>query len=452
MSDAIDSDHTQSRPDAGTPEVTAARVLRLWLPLAGSWLLMGAEMPLVNAVIARLPDTDVQLAAFGSIVYPFSLLVEAPIIMLLAASTALSVDAASHRWLLRFTNIAGFSLTLVHAAVAFTPLFDVVARQLVDVPEPVVEPARLGLRIMLPWTWAIAFRRVQQGVLIRWERSRAVALGTVVRLLANASALTVGLAVGGLPGIAVGTIGIAAGVLAEAVWAGWCVERLARDRLEAAPAAEHTLTLGSFARFYVPLACTPLMTIAAQPLGAAAMARMPEALSSLAAWPPVHSLVFLTRSAGFAFHEVVVALIGRPGGRRALWQFAVGLAFVTMAILTLFAATPLGTVWFGTVIGMPAELAPVCVASLALAILMPGYQVLQSLWQGELVHARRTAPVTAAVAVYLALAAASLTFGVRHGGYRGIDVALVAFTIAGLGQTAVLWFAARRAARVVHGS
>ena len=39
------------------------------------------------ATMARLPDPAVNLAAFGGIVFPLALLVEAPIIMLLAAST-----------------------------------------------------------------------------------------------------------------------------------------------------------------------------------------------------------------------------------------------------------------------------------------------------------------------------------------------------------------------------
>ena len=67
---------------------------------------------------------------------------------------------------------------------------------------------------------------------------------------------------------------------------------------------------------------------------------MPEALSSLAAWPVVYGLVFLTRSLGMAFNEVVVALAGKPGGKKQLFRFTQILSFSSMAFLGLNAYTP----------------------------------------------------------------------------------------------------------------
>lgn len=428
---------------AGSTPVTNARITALWAPLAASWLLMGLEMPLFAAVVARLPDETVQLAAFGSVVFPFSLLVEAPIIMLLAASTALAGDRGTYVRLMRFVHLAGFTLTGLHVLVAFTPVFDLVARELVRAPEDVIEPARLGLRIMTPWTWAIAYRRFQQGVLIRFEHARAVVIGTGVRLVANVAVLSTGLAIGGLPGIVVGTAGIACGVVAEAAFAGFCVRRYCRAELDAAPPPLEPFTWARFARFYVPLACTPLMTLLVQPMGAAAMNRMPNALSSVAAWPAVYGLIFMTRSAGFAFNEVVVTLVQRPGGLVALRRFGRLLAAATVTILALLAITPAGAFWFGTVSALPPELAAFSAAALGFGVLMPGYAVLQSLYQGALVRSRRTRGVTEAVAIYLVISAVLLWSAVTLEMGPGIQVALGAFTIAGLAQTGWLWWRSR---------
>ena len=120
----------------------------------------------------QLPDTEVNLAAFGAIVYPFSLLVEAPIIMLLSASTALCRDRYAYERVRKFMRFAAAGLTLVHLAVAATPLFDVVMEHVLDTPEEIRPTARLGLLVMTPWTASIAYRRFQQGVLIRFGRSR----------------------------------------------------------------------------------------------------------------------------------------------------------------------------------------------------------------------------------------------------------------------------------------
>ena len=205
----------------GGAPASMGQVVRLWLPLAASWALMGAEGPLFAAFVGHLPDERVQLGAFGGIAFPIALVVEGPIIMLLAASTALCADLASYRKLLRFTWTAAALLTAVHVAIAFTPLYDLVARGIMGVPEELLEPGRLGLQVLTPWTAAIAYRRFQQGVLIRFGRSRLVMVGTGVRLGVLVTMLGVGGWVLGLPGIAAGTLAMSCAVIAEALFAGW---------------------------------------------------------------------------------------------------------------------------------------------------------------------------------------------------------------------------------------
>ena len=420
--------------------VTTRRVLGLWWPLAGSWLLMGTEMPMLAVAMTRMPGGEDHLAALGALVYPLSILIEAPIIMLLAAATALARDLVAHERLRRFAHGAGLVLTIVHVLVAFTPLYDWIAVDLIDVPPPTLEPGRIGMQIMTPWTWAIAYRRFQQGVLIRCEQSRLVVYGTIIRLVSNAAVLGVGLAVGTWSGIVVGTIGVAVGVLAEAVWAGYCFHRFAKGRLPREPQGE-LLTWRAFAVFYVPLAFTPLITIIIQPIGSWAMSKMADPMMSLAAWPAVYGIVFLTRSAGFAFNEVVVTLVGEPGGGRVLRRFGYGIAAVTTAVLLAFVFTPIGEVWFGTITGLSPELTALAGSSLVLALLMPGYAVAQNYHQGVLVHQKRTRAITEAVVVYLLVCSACLVLGVELiEDVPGIQVTLCAFTIAGLTQTGwLLW-------------
>ncbi|MCK5945164.1 MAG: hypothetical protein KAI24_24455, partial [Planctomycetes bacterium] len=71
---------SDASPDS-PPPVTARRVLALWWPLAASWLLMGVEMPMLTVAMTRMPGGEPHLAALGALVYPLSILIEAPIIM-----------------------------------------------------------------------------------------------------------------------------------------------------------------------------------------------------------------------------------------------------------------------------------------------------------------------------------------------------------------------------------
>jgi len=410
---------------------------------------MAAEMPLITAAVGHLPEEKTQLAALA-LVYSISLLVEAPVIMLLAASTALVRDAASYRTLARFTHGAGFGLTLLHALLAFTPLFDVVAADLVAAPPATLEPARLGLQIMTPWTWAIAARRFQQGILIRHGHSRAIVAGTAVRLIAGATALLVGLQFGGAQGIAVGCAAMAVGVVAEVSFTTWLTRPVVARHLRTAAEPGESLTLRGFLTFYVPLACTPLMTLALQPIGAAAMARMPQAETSLAAWTVVYGLIFVTRSAGFAFNEVVVATAQRPGSGAVLRRFAGLLALAAMTVLAAVSFTPAAGLYFRHWSDLDAEVYPVAVSAVGLGLLMPGYAVLQSLYQGYLVAHRRTRFVSEAVILYFILAATLLGVGVWLDRWPGVHTAIASFTLAGLAQTT--WLAWRsRALRRIDG-
>jgi hypothetical protein len=419
-------------------------VLKTWWPLAASWLLMATELPLVSAVMSRLPDPEISLAAWGGVVFPLSLIVESPVIMLLAASTALSNDSMGYRKLRQFMLSAGALLTILHVALAFTPLYDLVAGKIIGVPQQVLEPARIGLRLMTPWTWSIAFRRFHQGVLIRYGHSEAVGIGTAIRLTVDATVLGIGLVHGGFPGIVVAGTAVAAGVLAEAVYAGLRSRPVIRSRgLAVLEEGKESMPTSSLMQFYIPLALTSLLTLLTQPIGSAALSRMPRALESLAVWPVISGLVFMSRSIGVAYNEVVVALLDRPGSLRSLRGFTAILAGATTALLILVAFTPLSTFWFGEVSGLRPQLAGLGRTALFFALPMPGLVVLHSWYQGMLVNRRSTRGITESVAISLLGTSLVLLLGILDGTVPGLIIAWVAFDVGALLQLGWLWLRTR---------
>ncbi len=440
-----------SRESLEATPVTSAVVFDAWWPLAASWLLMGLEVPVVSAVVARLPDATVSLAAYGGVVMPLSLVIEAPIIMLLAASTALARDLPSYRVGARFMWRASLLLTALHALVAFSPLYDLIVAGLLHPPPQVHEPARLGLQIMTPWTLAIAYRRYQQGVLIRFGRSRAVSVGTAIRLATIVLVLAAGAALGTVAAIVVGSTATAVGVIAEALYAAVAVRPLLAGPVRAVPpsAPGEELTMERFVRFYLPLSLTPLFLFVTMPLAAAAMGRMPRPLESLAAWPALNGLVLSVRSTGFALNEVVVSLLDRPGAAPALRRFAGRLGLATSLLLLVLAATPLGGAWFAGVAGLAPPLVLLAATSLWIALPIPGATALQSFHQGAIVHARATRYVTESVLVLLATTGTVLALGVAWGGAPGLYVAMVA---ASLGNLAQLRWLERCAHKIASGS
>jgi len=419
------------------------RIAQTWWPLAASWLLMGAEMPALSAIVARLAKPEINLAAYGGVVFPLALIIESPIIMLLAASTALSKDWPSYLKLRRFMMRAGALLTLLHVLVAFTPLYYVVVAGVVGVPPEIVEPARVGLMIMTPWTWSIAYRRFHQGVLIRFGHSRAVGIGSLLRLCTDGLVLTIGYLMGSIPGIVVATSAVIAGVIGEAIYVGLCVQPVLRDQLKQAPLVEPPLTFQAFLAFYVPLAMTSLLNLLVQPIGSAALSRMPYALESLAVWPVVSGLIFMLRSLGIAYNEVVVALLDEPRSSYSLRRFAALLAMLTTLLLLVVATTPLARIWFGGVSALTPPLTALAHRGLWIALLIPGMNALQSWYQGAIVHERHTRGITEAVAIFLLTSSVILWAGVAWGQAAGLYISLAAFAVSSLVQTAWLWHRSR---------
>jgi len=389
---------------------------------------MGLEGPAISAVIARLANPEINLAAYGGVVFPLALFIEAPIIMLLAASTALSTDWNSYRKLRTYMHTLSIGLSLLHVAIAFTPLYDLIVGRAIGAPTEIIEPARIGLMITLPWTWSIAYRRLNQGVLIRFGHSLAVGVGTLVRLCADGLVLAIGYLLGSVPGIVIAASVIVAGVLSEALYIGIRVRPVLRDRLKPAPLQPQPLTLRGFLRFYVPLSLTSLIFLTARPIISASISRMPGALESLAAWPVVTGLTFLLRSFGISYNEVVVALLDRPHSSPNLRRFTAVLSGRTTGALLIVAVTPVATFWFKSVSGLAPHLVALARTSLWFALPLPALSVLQSWYQGVILHSRRTRSITEAVVIYLMITAVFLWVGIAWGAITGIYVGLVALS------------------------
>jgi len=407
-----------------------------WWPLALSWLLMGAELPVISAVVGRLPNPEVMLAAFGGVVFPIALLVESPIIMMLAASTAWSRDAASFRQLERFMLKASLALTALHALIAFTPLYDLVIIPALNPPGDVIEPARLGLQVMVLWTIAIADRRFRQGALIRFGHRETIARGTAVRLVATFLGLWV-LWGSSASGIVTAAVALSVGVIVEAIFVRCRAAVLLPEPLRVADGTEQGSRASSLLAFYAPLALTPMLILAAQPIAAAGLARMPLPLEGLAVWGPLGGLVFLLRSAGIAYNEVVIAHAEDADAEARLRRFAWGWGLAGSGLLAVVAATPLARGGVAGALALAPPLAALGTDTLWLAAPIPLLTFLQSHWQGLLVHRHRTRAVTGSVVAFLVVTTASLLAGASLGLWSGLAVTLTAFTAGNAAQA--LW-------------
>jgi hypothetical protein len=166
-------------------DLRSNQIFRYWLPLALSWMLMSFENPFVNGAMARLSEAERMIAAFG-VVYAISLVIESPVISLLPTATALARSRQNYETIRRFTIHLILISTTLHFLIAWSGLFDLVIVRVMNTPDDLIEPVRLGLKLMVLWSAAIAWRRFNQGILIRNGEARYIGQGTVLRLVGSA--------------------------------------------------------------------------------------------------------------------------------------------------------------------------------------------------------------------------------------------------------------------------
>jgi len=431
-------------------DLTLKQISIIWWPLAVSWFLMALELPALSAVVARLPDPKINLAAYGGIVFPLALIIEAPIIMLLAASTALSKDWKSYKKIRRFMHTTSAVLTILHILVVITPIYDFVVGSLIGSPQEIIAPARIGLTIMLPWTWSIAYRRFNQGVLIRLGHTVTVGKGTAVRLSANIIVLIVGYLIGTIPGIVVATTAVAVGVMSEAIFIGIKVKPVIKNQLIPMPEIKPELSKKSFLQYYIPLALTSLITLLSQPLISSALSRMPRALDSLAVWPVLSGLLFIFRSSGIAYNEVVVTLINKPNSYANLKKYALILASSTTGLLLLITITPLSTVWFKYISALPSSIISLANTALWFSLLIPGANAFQSWYQGLILNSGKTRGIPEAVAIFLAVTIATYTIGIYWIELPGIYIGTLGFSLGMICQALWLKVRSQKAINIIN--
>jgi len=400
--------------------------------------MMSLEGPFIAALIARLPDPKFNLAAYG-IAFSFALLIEAPIIMIMSASTALVNNNDSFKKLRNFTYFLNLFITLFMLFTLIPDIFYFITIDLMTLPDHVAKLTHYALLILLPWPSTIGYRRFYQGILIKNNLTNRVAYGTVLRLTSmTITAITLFLFTK-IPGSVVGAAAMSIGVTVEAIASKLMCNSTLKKIKEKESQSAGLLKYSEITKFYYPLALTSMLSLGVQPMVSFFLGQSRMAIESLAVLPVINSLVFIFRSVGLSFQEVGIALMGHHGENYSvLKKFAQILGFSATFILVLIAVTPVSEFWFRNVSGLSMELTQFAILPLIIISIMPGLSVMLSFERSVLVYAKKTSPITFATAIEVIGIILILFITVKYFNWIGVIAATTAFTIGRLGSISYL--------------
>ena len=372
------------------------KIIIFWLPLAATWLMMSIEGPILAALIARLAEPEFNLAAYG-VAFSFALIIEAPVIMIISASTALVKNYDSFIKLRNFTFLLNAIITLLMLVFLIPQVFFFIAEDLINLPHNVAGLTHTATIILIPWPGAIGYRRFYHGILIRSDLTKRVALGSVIRIATMGSTAFILFFFADIPGVILGASSLSAAVIMEAI----ASRIMANDSVNKIKTnndnLHEPLTYKKIYYFYYPLALTSLIGLGVQPLITFFIGQSRMALESLAVLPVVTSFVFIFRALGLSYQDVVIALMGESKAAfLSLKKFAVVLGILLTFALSFVAFTPLSEIWFGVVSGLPTNLTSFSRLPLMIMAIFPALTLLISFQRGILVNRNNTKPITLA--------------------------------------------------------
>ena len=441
MSD-LKSTGGQSAPATPAPaSPTLREMLSLWLPLAASVIMMVLEPSTINIALGRTLDPELALAAYG-VAFSLALLVEAPIIMLIDASVARSVDREAFRLMRRFALLLGLIVTAIGLLVSFTPLYTLIVEQLMNIPADVAARARPTTQILSFWPLPIGWRRAHQGVLIRANRTGMITVATGVRLLTLAGALFGGLLLLPDRGSVIAGVAMDISVTVEAALITLATRPVLREGAFRA-ARQHEKsprTMRDLWRFYRPLLVTTILRQSSRPILNTGIAAAAMARPSLAAWPVTWGFAILVAGPAWSLQQLTTALAEDEAAYRRVRAFSMGLSVVFACLLVLTAFTPLYGLVMGGVYNLSPQLQDLARPALQLMAVYPLLMGGQSLLRGVAILAGNTGLVRSAMTINVLVLAGTLLAGVRLFALSGVLLAALAVVAGAVAELAwLLW-------------
>ena len=405
---------------------------------------MAIEGPITAGIVQHMSQPQVNAAAL-LVMFGLSIFIESPVIDLLSTATTLTKTHQNYIVLRRFSLLLIVLVTAVHAAVTLSPVYWWVTLDLIGVPDDVAVAMRPAMVIMIPWSAFIGWRRFLHGVMIRWNKTRPVGIGTAIRVV---MVLTVGLSLyykSDLSGVVVAAIAMVSAVICESVFIHFAGRSVVRKYLDPTIGQEESepLTLKRLFVFHSPLTLATMVMIAGMPLVAWGLAKTADSVVMLASWQVASSLIFVFRTVTFALPETVIALYKSTESRRALSKFCTRVGAVCSILLFATWATGLDRFIFVDLMGVDPAIVPGARLAFILTGALPFVNGFASHIRGVLTAHHLTTARLVAILVAVAGLFAILISGVKFG-WHGILMAAMAVSVSQIAEVTVLLIFWRR--------
>jgi hypothetical protein len=332
--------------------VSAARILKFFLPLGLSASLVTLSHVIINGTLARAPQPELVIAGYA-IAFSIFGLTERPAVLLRQTGSALMRDRTGFRALGRLAFWLIVLIVLIGSAIAFTPLGSALIRWGFGADDRLVASALNAYGVIVFVSVFSALRCLYHGVLIRDRNTKWLTLGMLIRLgvmyAVSVIILETGVPVSGAAGSFIFLIGMAT----EAAF-GYFEGRIAVRKLpERDPASKVTRARDIFP-FYRPLVLSSFIAVIVLPAINVVLGKTEDMNLAIASYAVASSVTNLVLSFFSYSHQMALQFFQHDS--RTTVRVSAAISVVPPVLVAVLAFTPAGYWLLRLVVGAEGQL------------------------------------------------------------------------------------------------
>ena len=378
---------------------------------------MSLEGPLVSAILARGPEAQYNLAAFG-ISFTLCVLIESPVIMMMTAALSLVGGRESYRKLRLFSHSLSFFVSLAMFILLLPSNYSYWSEEILGLDKNLIPLVHSSMLYSLLWPGLIGYRRFYQGILIAERKNRLITLGTIFRFSFLVITFYLFSSLTTLKGAPLACLSMTLGVTAESLsirlFAHKFVKQLKLKK------EEKKITYKDIFLFYYPLALTTMISLSIQPMASYAAFFAPHTLESLAVLPFLNSFAFMFKALCISYQEIVISLVGKTyENYKSLKIFAFKLGSTLTFLYALLVFSPLKKLVFHSIFDLPKHLIPFAEKDLQILFFIPGLTLFICFMRSVFIASRKTIFVTYSSMCEVAVVSSSLILFTQGTDFHG---------------------------------
>ncbi len=356
---------------------------KFYWPLALTGVGMVLSLQFQNATLARYPEAVTELAVLA-LAYGVFGTFNAGMQFIAQLSNVYARSPAATKRLWVFVLSVSFCIMLPLALIAFTDAGAWLIGYIFSIDEAIVTRVTHYLALLCPLIILNGQRHYYSGLLVQSRLTGWMTIFNFIYLTTVIVALLLGFAAGAQPVYVV----VGAETVGVILFIGLLL--YARYNLYMPPEKqEHAdVTYKELLNFFIPVSTTGVMFALSRPILFAFVARAPDGILAIAALRVAFdfSMIFQQAANQFRHFFITFGFDDIEQKKKFLTLITIGLT----AIMFIFAVTPLSTLLWVDVVGLPNDLVSIARDAALIMCLMPAIIIYRNFHHGRLMMSRKT--------------------------------------------------------------